>query len=193
VPNQARVYDCWLGGKENFAADRSEAARLLAIYPPLKDMVKENRAFIAEAVTWAANEAAKALNGQLRTYKHNGKWPPDMVLRQAAAEYAAAVPWTAADLDWLLAAAGPEVAAAVRAEVGAVAGSAACAGAAGRAPSVLLSVTEAAAKAGVSDRAIRAACAAKDKLAASKSRVSGEWRITPEALDEWMRRRRRAA
>jgi hypothetical protein len=29
---------------------------LLGIYPPLADMVQENRAFIAEAVTWAANE-----------------------------------------------------------------------------------------------------------------------------------------
>jgi hypothetical protein len=56
TPNQARVYDCWLGGKENFAADRGEAGRLLEIYPPLKDMVRENRAFIAEAVTWAAGQ-----------------------------------------------------------------------------------------------------------------------------------------
>jgi len=29
---------------------------LLGIYPPLAEMVKENRAFIAEAVTWAAGE-----------------------------------------------------------------------------------------------------------------------------------------
>jgi SAM-dependent methyltransferase len=56
APNQARVYGCWLGGKENFAADRAEAERLLAIYPPLAEMVKENRAFIAEAVTWAAGQ-----------------------------------------------------------------------------------------------------------------------------------------
>ena len=55
----------------------------------------------------------------------------------------------------------------------------------------MLSATEAAVKAGVSDRAIRAACV-KDKLAASKSRVSGEWQITPEALDHWMGGRRAA-
>jgi hypothetical protein len=140
----------------------------------------------------AVEEAAKALNGQLRTNERNGKWPPDKFLRQAAAEYAAAVPLTAADLGWLLAAAGPEVAAAVRAQARATAGSATCADRAPRATSVMLSATEAAAKAGVSDQAIRAACAAKDKLAATKSRVSGEWRITLEALDQWMRRRRAA-
>lgn len=140
----------------------------------------------------AAVEAAKALNGQLRIYKANGKWPPDKVLRQAAAEYAAAVPLTAVDLVWLLAAAGPEVAAAVRAQARATAGSATCAERVLRAASVLLSATEAAARAGVSDRAIRAACA-KDKLAASKSRVSGEWHVSPQALDHWMRMRRRRA
>jgi integrase len=67
----------------------------------------------------------------------------------------------------LLAAAGPEVAAAVRAQVKAMAGSAGSTAVAPLAPS--LSATEAARKAGVSDRAIRAACA-NDKLAASKSK-----------------------
>jgi S-adenosyl methyltransferase len=56
TPNTARVYSRLLGGKDHFPADRSEADALLAIYPPLADMVKENRAFIAEAVTWAAGQ-----------------------------------------------------------------------------------------------------------------------------------------
>jgi len=55
----------------------------------------------------------------------------------------------------------------------------------------MLSAAEAAGKAGVSDRAIRAACARED-LDARKSKVSGEWQIAPEALDKWMRRRRAA-
>ena len=54
TPNMARVYDYWLGGKDHFPADRAEAERLLAIYPPLRNLVKENRAFITRAVTWAA-------------------------------------------------------------------------------------------------------------------------------------------
>jgi hypothetical protein len=142
----------------------------------------------------AVVEAALALNGQLRIYKANGKWPPDKVLRQAAAEIAAAVPMTAAGLDWLLAAAGPEVAADVHAQARAAAGSVVGAETTLGAPSGMLSATEAAGRAGVSDRAIRAACVSHShRLVAAKSRVSGEWRITPQALDEWIRRRRRAA
>ena len=56
APNMARVYDYWLGGKDHFAADRDEARRLLRIYPPLAAMVRENRAFLAQAITWAARQ-----------------------------------------------------------------------------------------------------------------------------------------
>jgi O-methyltransferase involved in polyketide biosynthesis len=56
VPNMSRVYDYWLGGKDHYAADRAEAGRLLEIYPPLADLVRENRAFITEAVGWAARQ-----------------------------------------------------------------------------------------------------------------------------------------
>jgi len=45
----------------------------------------------------AVEEAAKALNGQLRTYDCNGR-PPDKRIRQAAAEVAALVPLSAAGL-----------------------------------------------------------------------------------------------
>ena len=54
VPNVARVYNYWLGGKDHFPADRAEAERLLQIYPPLAAMVRENRAFLTRAITWAA-------------------------------------------------------------------------------------------------------------------------------------------
>ncbi len=33
-PNIARVYDYWLGGKDNFAADRELAEKMLAVHPP---------------------------------------------------------------------------------------------------------------------------------------------------------------
>jgi hypothetical protein len=44
------------GGKDHYAADRAEAERLLAIYPPLRDLVQENRAFVTQAVTWAVRQ-----------------------------------------------------------------------------------------------------------------------------------------
>jgi hypothetical protein len=56
TPNMARVYDYWLGGKDHYAADREQAGRLLRIYPPLRAMVRENRAFVAQAVTWASGQ-----------------------------------------------------------------------------------------------------------------------------------------
>ena len=54
TPNMARVYDYWLGGKDHYAVDRAEAGWLLAIYPPLRDLVRENRASVTQAVSWAA-------------------------------------------------------------------------------------------------------------------------------------------
>jgi len=57
VPNMARVYDALLGsGKDAYAADRAEAGRLLEIYPPLTDLIRENREFITRAVTWTAGQ-----------------------------------------------------------------------------------------------------------------------------------------
>jgi SAM-dependent methyltransferase len=55
-PNIARVYDYWLGGKDNFAADRELAARLADMYPPWVQACRDNRAFVGRAVTWAATE-----------------------------------------------------------------------------------------------------------------------------------------
>ena len=34
-PSPARVYDCYLGGTHNFAADRAVAAQAIAAMPPL--------------------------------------------------------------------------------------------------------------------------------------------------------------
>jgi O-methyltransferase involved in polyketide biosynthesis len=56
TPNVARVYNGLLGGKDPFPADRAEAGRLLEIYPPLRDLVHENRAFLHRAVIWAVRQ-----------------------------------------------------------------------------------------------------------------------------------------
>jgi O-methyltransferase involved in polyketide biosynthesis len=56
TPNMARVYDYWLDGKDNYPADRADAQRLLTIYPPLRDLVRENRASVTRAVSWAARQ-----------------------------------------------------------------------------------------------------------------------------------------
>ena len=56
-PHQARVYDYWLGGKDNFAADREAAERALAVYPGLRRGVRAQRAFLANAVEYLARTA----------------------------------------------------------------------------------------------------------------------------------------
>jgi SAM-dependent methyltransferase len=53
-PSIARVYDYVLGGKDNYAADRDVADRLLAIVPLIGEMAVENRQFLSRAATWAA-------------------------------------------------------------------------------------------------------------------------------------------
>jgi hypothetical protein len=44
------------GGSTNFAADRDEAARLLAADPRLPELARQNRAFLARAVTHVARQ-----------------------------------------------------------------------------------------------------------------------------------------
>jgi hypothetical protein len=54
-PHQARIYDYWLGGKDNFAVDREAAERALAVYPGLRRGVRAQRAFLASAVEYLAS------------------------------------------------------------------------------------------------------------------------------------------
>lgn len=56
TPSIARVYDYLLAGKDNFAADREVAERLIAAAPLTVEVTRENRQFLARAVTWAANQ-----------------------------------------------------------------------------------------------------------------------------------------
>lgn len=59
VPNVARVYDALLGGKDNFAADRTQAAKLIEFDPSLPALVRQNREFINRVVTWAAGRGIR--------------------------------------------------------------------------------------------------------------------------------------
>jgi hypothetical protein len=46
----ARVYDYWLGGKDNFAADRAAGDEAYVAYPDMPSSVRANRAFLRRAV-----------------------------------------------------------------------------------------------------------------------------------------------
>jgi S-adenosyl methyltransferase len=57
VPNPARIYDYFLGGKDNYPADREVAEQVVAIAPVARDVVEDNRAFLRRAVRFLTREA----------------------------------------------------------------------------------------------------------------------------------------
>jgi S-adenosyl methyltransferase len=57
VAHIARVYNYWLGGKDNYAADREAAEQVIAAYPPIYVSVRAQRAFLARAVRYLVADA----------------------------------------------------------------------------------------------------------------------------------------
>jgi SAM-dependent methyltransferase len=50
IAHPARVYDYWLGGKDNFAVDRETAEWVLSVTPEMLDAAREGRNFLVRAV-----------------------------------------------------------------------------------------------------------------------------------------------
>ena len=57
VAHVARVYNYWLGGKDNFAADRAAAQQAMAAFPDIVHSARANRAFLRRVVTYLAGTA----------------------------------------------------------------------------------------------------------------------------------------
>jgi O-methyltransferase involved in polyketide biosynthesis len=57
VATAARMYDYWLGGHDNFAADRVAGLKLLELFPDGAEVARGNRAFLGRAVRFLAGEA----------------------------------------------------------------------------------------------------------------------------------------
>jgi hypothetical protein len=53
-PSSARIYDYWLGGAHNFAADRQVAEQMIAAYPDAPRKAWANRAFLRRVVEYLA-------------------------------------------------------------------------------------------------------------------------------------------
>jgi hypothetical protein len=60
VATAARIYDCLLGGHDNFAADRIAALKVIEAAPEAPILAKENRRFLGRAVRFLAGEASIA-------------------------------------------------------------------------------------------------------------------------------------
>ncbi|HEX6196718.1 MAG TPA: SAM-dependent methyltransferase [Jiangellaceae bacterium] len=57
VAHSARVYDYWLGGKDNFEADRALGDAMIRAIPSLAQMARANRDFLGRAVRYLCTEA----------------------------------------------------------------------------------------------------------------------------------------
>jgi SAM-dependent methyltransferase len=57
VPQSARVYDYWLGGKDNFPADQAMGEAIAEQLPTIRDQVRAQRAFLGRAVRYLARDA----------------------------------------------------------------------------------------------------------------------------------------
>jgi S-adenosyl methyltransferase len=57
VPHSARIWNYWLGGKDNFQADRAAGDEFLEVYPQQLDKARACRQFLARAVRFLVNQA----------------------------------------------------------------------------------------------------------------------------------------
>ena len=56
VPHSARVWNYWLGGKDNFQPDRAVGDQFAQLYPDITVVARSSRAFLKRAVTFLAAE-----------------------------------------------------------------------------------------------------------------------------------------
>jgi hypothetical protein len=57
IPHSARVWNYWLGGKDNFEADRQVGDQFAQLYPDIEVVARSSRAFLKRAVTFLTAEA----------------------------------------------------------------------------------------------------------------------------------------
>jgi O-methyltransferase involved in polyketide biosynthesis len=57
VPHSARVWNYWLGGTDNFPADREVGDRVMTMLPSIVEQARADRAFLGRAVAHLAGDA----------------------------------------------------------------------------------------------------------------------------------------
>ncbi|RSM69622.1 S-adenosyl methyltransferase [Actinoplanes sp. ATCC 53533] len=57
VPHAARIWNYWMGGEDNFAADRAAGDAVAQVYPEIVLMAKQSRRFLIRVVRCLAAEA----------------------------------------------------------------------------------------------------------------------------------------
>jgi hypothetical protein len=56
VPHSARIWNYWLGGKDNYPVDQAAGDEYVATFPGIIDIARQSRAFLARAVRYLAVE-----------------------------------------------------------------------------------------------------------------------------------------
>ena len=57
VPHSARIWNYWLGGKDNYAVDRAAGDQYNRDFPGIKDLARIQRAFLSRSIAYLAGEA----------------------------------------------------------------------------------------------------------------------------------------
>jgi hypothetical protein len=57
VPHSARIWNYWLGGKDNYPVDRQAGQEFITVYPGIVDVARAVRYFLARAVRYLAGDA----------------------------------------------------------------------------------------------------------------------------------------
>ncbi|MEU4420214.1 SAM-dependent methyltransferase [Actinoplanes sp. NPDC024001] len=56
VPHSARLWNYWLGGKDNFAVDRAVADQILEMVPEMVESARADRAYLGRVIRYLAGE-----------------------------------------------------------------------------------------------------------------------------------------
>jgi len=57
VPQSARIWNYWLGGKDYFPVDRAAGDQYIEVFPGIVDIARASRGFLTRAVRYLASEA----------------------------------------------------------------------------------------------------------------------------------------
>jgi hypothetical protein len=57
VPHSARIWNYWLGGKDNFAVDRAAGDAWTATFPGMRDIARASRGFLIRSIAYLADDA----------------------------------------------------------------------------------------------------------------------------------------
>ncbi|MEV4812162.1 SAM-dependent methyltransferase [Micromonospora avicenniae] len=83
VPHAARIWNYWMGGKDNFHADRAAGDAVAEVYPEIVVMAQQSRRFLVRAVRFLAAEAG------IRQFLDIGTGLPTMQNTHAVAQQVA--------------------------------------------------------------------------------------------------------